>query len=50
VIRAAKGIDARASLIEKRVTSEATLEIYCKLALPDGVLYIDNIKLEPKAD
>jgi hypothetical protein len=31
-------------------TSEAILEIYCELAPPDGVLYIDNIKFEPKAD
>jgi hypothetical protein len=31
-------------------TSEAVLEIYCELSPPDGVLYIDNIKLEPKAD
>jgi len=31
-------------------TSEAVLEIYCELTPPDGVLYIDNIKLEPKAD
>jgi hypothetical protein len=31
-------------------TSEAVLEIYCELTPPDGVLYIDNIKLEPKAE
>lgn len=31
-------------------TSEAVLEIYCELSPPDGVLYIDNIKLEPKAE
>ncbi len=31
-------------------TSEAVLEIYCELSLNDGVLYIDNIKLEPKAE
>lgn len=31
-------------------TSEAVLEVYCELSPPDGVLYIDNIKLEPKAE
>jgi|SanBayMetagenome_1026888.scaffolds.fasta_scaffold07081_2 hypothetical protein len=33
-----------------KATSEAILEIYCELAPPDGVLYIDNIKFEPKAE
>lgn len=31
-------------------TSEAVLEIYSELAPPDGVLYIDNVRLEPKAE
>jgi hypothetical protein len=33
-----------------KATSEAILEIYCELAPPDGVLYIDNVKLEPKPE
>ena len=37
-------------LNKEPATSEAILEIYCELSPPDGVLYIDNIKLEPKAE
>jgi hypothetical protein len=33
-----------------KATSEAILEIYIELAPPDGVLYIDNVKLEPKPE
>lgn len=36
-------------LNKEKETSEATLEISCELAPSDGVLYIDNVKLEPKA-
>jgi hypothetical protein len=39
-----------AALNKEPATSEAIVEIYCELAPPDGVLYIDNIKLEPKTD
>ncbi len=35
-------------LNKEKETSEATLEISATLAPPDGVLYIDNVKLEPK--
>jgi hypothetical protein len=37
-------------LNKEPATSEAVVEIYAELAPPDGVLYIDNIKLEPKGD
>ena len=37
-------------LNKEQVTSEATLEISAELAPPNGALYIDNVKLEPKAD
>ena len=37
-------------LNKEKETSEATLEISAELAPPDGVLYIDNVKLEPKPE
>ena len=37
-------------LNKEKVTSEGTLEISAEVAAPDGVLYIDNVKLEPKAE
>ena len=37
-------------LNKEQVTSEGTLEISAEVAAPDGVLYIDNVKLEPKAE
>lgn len=36
------------ALNKEPATSEAILEIYCELAPPDSVVYIDNVKLEPK--
>jgi hypothetical protein len=36
-------------LNKEKETSEAALEISCELGQPDGTLYIDNVKLEPKA-
>jgi hypothetical protein len=35
-------------LNKEKETSEATLEISCEIAPPDGALYIDNLKLMPK--
>ena len=37
-------------LNKEQVTSEGTLEISAEVASPDGVLYIDNVKLEPKPE
>jgi len=37
------------ALNDEKETSEATLEISCELGAPDGSLYIDNVKLAPKA-
>ena len=37
-------------LNKEQATSEATIEISAELAPPDGVLYIDNVKFEPKPD
>lgn len=37
-------------LNKEKETSEATLEISAELAPPDGVLYIDNVRLEPKPE